>query len=1790
MALGNPVTPTDPTRDTTIFNINYAMLFTYNSTRVSGGCWICYRGYDANTNTIGYQVRTNNSTLKASDKFYRYRLLFTSADGTQWVPANTSTSTNATSARNVNQRPIDPFGEITWYGTTTVIEANANVTAAQLWQQYYDTYTLIGYSFNNTGAAATMTANRPIYIKCTPQSNGSAIIDANTPYVQALPSTDDGKIYIFLGRAVSATAFEILLNHPVYYHKDGAIRIWTNPADSGMANPMTALGDMIYGDAGADPIKLSIGTSGQVLTSDGSIPYWATPATPATVGTLDTTATTAQTTSASESFSNNITLHKVSKTGSYNDLNDKPTIPVDTNTTYTLNVSGTGDNANKVGLVAGGSGSGTVWYTIPYATSANTANSATTAGSATTASTADVANSVAWANVSGHADGVKTDIGISSSGSTYLKKDGTWDTPTDTNTTYALSGALASHKFTSTLTAGGSGSGTSTSDLTLEAGSNITLTDDTSNRKITIAATDTNTTYSLTVSGTGDNANKLGLTAGGSGSGTTWVTIPYATTSGSANSVSWSNISGHAAGVKADIGMTTLGDIIHGDAGGNPMRLGIGTAGQVLISDGYVPAWGSVTTSGISSGTASSGKVLTADGSGGASWTTPNAGTVTSVQVQAGTGLTSSQSTAQTSTLNTTIGIDSGYKLPTTTEWSKVVLTDTDQSIDGTKTFVERPLYPNTVTLPSGYTQLEYIHSDGTAYINTGRKYSTDDSVELIFQQDDTANYRIWGTFNQSSYAGKNVSMTYSVGWCVRQETRDGQQALIALGTIDTKKHTLKILPSGHCYFDGVDYGKSEGWAANFTFSYNAYLFTINPGGTAPTATMKGRVYRYRVWRSGALVQDMYPVKYVSGGTTTYGMYDVINNQYYTNANSSGTLTGAGTPTPTPMVFEDDLSQVAFSGDYNDLNNLPTIPTNYVTTNTAQTVSATKTFTAQQKFQSGSPSGCVVFGANVSATTVSAGTRKLARLTVPTYETNGSSVVGFVSIDNNAYSNGGGNAVEFGSRNGDSTSFGPDLIAFSVATSHNVTTRNNIAQFLPSKVQLFNHASGQTSIQQTPATNLIGMWEFNNNNTFVNNAYTYTLPNTTGTIALTSNIPSVPVTDVQINGTSILSSGVANILTNTAYNSSTNKIATMSDVPNVPSWALESTKPSYSLSEISGTDDLQAIEGLTGTSGLLKKTAANTWALDTSSYLVNPITALGDLIYGNADGSAGTRLAIGTSGKVLTSDGNAPIWGSVTTSGISSGSATSGYVLTADGSGGVSWAAGGGSGTVTSVGGTGSGGISVTGGPITSSGTLTVGIDSGYKLPTTTEWGKVVTATQNNNVTVPGTGAPGGSGATTVVTTYTYDKTRIYTPNGIIIGGTAAKSGLVTRGICGVNTPTSGGACTKDNLFLNYDGDNTYRAARQVVLQAGATGTHYGSNVYQYCAVRGDALKGWIEGKFPNTTTANKVLLSTTTSGTTAWSNWSTAGLLKTDTSGVVSVDSSAYIANPMTTKGDIIVGGDSGAPTRLAGPGTTKFLQGTGSSSGISISWEDIQGAYIKSGTTGNYATSGQVLTADGSGSASWSNVSVTGTVPLSQGGTGIDAGSVQTWYTSTTLHPHFQVTFANNQWTCVYLGPTEGITDIASALDSQYVKYALSQVVPVVSGTILVFNGVIVSNALGLHAEQIDILFPDMIAYGGALVNGISGTLTWSSADGLYLSNIAIHTPGAVTYASSIVSAATGLGTPAIGSSTQPVYWTGSAFAATTNSLPSVTSADAGKILTVDSNGNWVAATMAQWTGGNY
>ena len=225
------------TADTTIFNVNYTMLFVYDSTRVTGGCWICYRGYNSDTNTIGYQVRTNSTALPMKSVTYRYRIFFTSADGNYFVPANNSTSTSATARKTVCQDKINPFGKIVYYGTTASVGANSKPSTTALWSQY----TLnLGYSFNGTGSALTLDISKPVYVKAAPQADGSAIIDSTTPIVQALPSTEDGKIYIFLGIAYSATNIELALEHPVYYYKDGQIRLWTNAYTPSGGNTMLA--------------------------------------------------------------------------------------------------------------------------------------------------------------------------------------------------------------------------------------------------------------------------------------------------------------------------------------------------------------------------------------------------------------------------------------------------------------------------------------------------------------------------------------------------------------------------------------------------------------------------------------------------------------------------------------------------------------------------------------------------------------------------------------------------------------------------------------------------------------------------------------------------------------------------------------------------------------------------------------------------------------------------------------------------------------------------------------------------------------------------------------------------------------------------------------------------------------------------------------------------------------------------------------------------------------------------------------------------------------------------------------------------------------------------------------------------------------------------------------------------------------------------------------------------------------------------------------------------------------
>lgn len=203
---------------TTHFPVNTVIVLVYDGTY-----WRTF-DYNTNDNYLAYRIRRGNGTYKAVTALYRYQFLLTYSE-TQLLPINAVNNSTATS-KTLTTEPFDPFGEIYYYPTTTTISAGANIGVSNLYTQYEAAD--LRYSFN-TGS--TLTAHKPIYIVAVPQSNGKAVLHT-APISQDLPTTEDGLIYICIGRAYDTYRIEIDQYKPVYYYKDSAIRLWTNPAAS----------------------------------------------------------------------------------------------------------------------------------------------------------------------------------------------------------------------------------------------------------------------------------------------------------------------------------------------------------------------------------------------------------------------------------------------------------------------------------------------------------------------------------------------------------------------------------------------------------------------------------------------------------------------------------------------------------------------------------------------------------------------------------------------------------------------------------------------------------------------------------------------------------------------------------------------------------------------------------------------------------------------------------------------------------------------------------------------------------------------------------------------------------------------------------------------------------------------------------------------------------------------------------------------------------------------------------------------------------------------------------------------------------------------------------------------------------------------------------------------------------------------------------------------------------------------------------------------------------------------
>jgi hypothetical protein len=126
-----------------------------------------------------------------------------------------------------------------------------------------------------------------------PTSNFNWQMPTNTDLVSSLPA--DFEVF---GQAVDTSLADLrggTTGQVLKKNTDTDMDfVWSSDA-TGMTNPMTTTGDMIYSSSGSTPARLGIGTSGQVIGIAAGVPAWVTPAVSGTSWTLENAGGTALT-------------------------------------------------------------------------------------------------------------------------------------------------------------------------------------------------------------------------------------------------------------------------------------------------------------------------------------------------------------------------------------------------------------------------------------------------------------------------------------------------------------------------------------------------------------------------------------------------------------------------------------------------------------------------------------------------------------------------------------------------------------------------------------------------------------------------------------------------------------------------------------------------------------------------------------------------------------------------------------------------------------------------------------------------------------------------------------------------------------------------------------------------------------------------------------------------------------------------------------------------------------------------------------------------------------------------------------------------------------------------------------------------------------------------------------------------------------------------------------------------------------------------------------------------------
>lgn len=178
------------------------------------------------------------------------------------------------------------------------------------------------------------------------------------------------------------------------------------------------------------------------------------------------------------------------------------------------------------------------------------------------------------------------------------------------------------------------------------------------------------------------------------------------------------------------------------------------------------------------------------------------------------------------------------------------------------------------MSLPGGYTELEYIQSSGTQYLDSG----------VTFEKTDTVEFEILWTVtppNAGTYVCGNYYMqvgmgTSGYGIYAASNTK-------AYGTKDRMRVTFASVQETLLVNDAQVF--THDWSGQNLSNVKLGILKLGMEGNAwySSAPVSAKVYSCTIKKGGALVRNFIPCKNASG---VIGLWDDVNSVFYQNAGS----------------------------------------------------------------------------------------------------------------------------------------------------------------------------------------------------------------------------------------------------------------------------------------------------------------------------------------------------------------------------------------------------------------------------------------------------------------------------------------------------------------------------------------------------------------------------------------------------------------------------------------------------------------------------------------------------------------------------------------------------------------------------------------------------------------------------------------------------------------------------------------------------------------------------------------